>query len=221
MDRAEGALLVAEKALEEIRRLAGEVEKLQAAPSGAVSLLIDDEGSLVQIGPDGPKKLGTVRGRDGRDAVSIKATAVEDGVLRVSFTDGSITEAGMVAGPAGRDGIDADEFQEELEDGGRVLVRRAIRAGQIVKEYRHQTQAMLYRGVFREGQEYLPGDTVTFGGSLWHCNVPTSEKPLDNAGAKGPWTLAAKRGRDGKDGERGLLGPKGEKGDPGRDGGKW
>ncbi|EOB5418213.1 phage portal protein, partial [Escherichia coli] len=29
---------------------------------------------------------------------------------------------------------------------------------------------MLYRGVFRAGETYHPGDTVTWGGSLWHCN---------------------------------------------------
>ncbi|HBD7930491.1 TPA: phage portal protein, partial [Escherichia coli] len=53
---------------------------------------------------------------------------------------------------------------------------------------------MLYRGVFRAGETYHPGDTVTWGGSLWHCNSMTADKPGD-AHASG-WTLAAKRGRD-------------------------
>lgn len=57
--------------------------------------------------------------------------------------------------------------------------------------------AMVYRGVFKSGYEYLPGDTVTWGGSLWHCDEQTQDKPGET-GSKG-WTLAAKRGRDGRD----------------------
>ncbi|EKK73682.1 carbohydrate binding domain protein [Escherichia coli 88.0221] len=53
---------------------------------------------------------------------------------------------------------------------------------------------MLYRGVFRIGETYHPGDTVTWGGSLWHCNSMTGDKPGE-AHSSG-WTLAAKRGRD-------------------------
>ncbi len=61
--------------------------------------------------------------------------------------------------------------------------------------------SVIYKGVFREGDEYSPGDTVTWGGSLWHCNEATKDKPLD--GSKS-WTLCAKKGRDGKDGRNGI-----------------
>lgn len=53
---------------------------------------------------------------------------------------------------------------------------------------------MIYRGVFKEGDYYLHGDVATFGGSLWHCDKETKEKP----GTCNDWTLAAKKGRDGK-----------------------
>ncbi len=56
---------------------------------------------------------------------------------------------------------------------------------------------MIYKGVFKSGQAYLPGDTVTWGGSLWHCDEQTQDKPGET-GSKG-WTLATKRGRDGRD----------------------
>lgn len=59
---------------------------------------------------------------------------------------------------------------------------------------------MIYRGVFSPG-DYLPGDTVTWAGSLWHCEDPTSDKPGETS-SKG-WRLAVKRGRDGKDGTNG------------------
>jgi hypothetical protein len=53
---------------------------------------------------------------------------------------------------------------------------------------------LIYKGVWQAG-EYKRGATVTWGGSLWHCNKATDTKPGDS----GDWTLAAKRGRDGKD----------------------
>ncbi|EIQ21535.1 putative portal -like protein [Shigella flexneri K-315] len=53
---------------------------------------------------------------------------------------------------------------------------------------------MLYRGVFRAGETYHPGDMVTWGGSLWHCNSMTEDKPGEAHSSA--WTLAAKRGRD-------------------------
>ncbi|EIC82156.1 hypothetical protein [Serratia sp. M24T3] len=56
---------------------------------------------------------------------------------------------------------------------------------------------LIYRGVFKHGEGYQPGDSVTWGGSLWHCDIDTSDKPGE-LGSKG-WTLAVKRGRDGKD----------------------
>ncbi|CAH0650533.1 MULTISPECIES: phage portal protein [unclassified Pseudomonas] len=59
---------------------------------------------------------------------------------------------------------------------------------------------MIYRGVFSAG-DYLPGDTVTWAGSLWHCDESTCDKPGE-PGSKG-WRLAVKRGRDGKNGTNG------------------
>ncbi len=59
---------------------------------------------------------------------------------------------------------------------------------------------MIYRGVFSPG-EHMPGDMVTWAGSLWHCDEPTTDKPGE-VGSKG-WTLAVKRGRDGKAGTNG------------------
>lgn len=57
--------------------------------------------------------------------------------------------------------------------------------------------SMIYRGVFREGDDYTQGDTTTWAGSLWHCEDATKEKPIDGSKC---WKLVAKRGRDGKDG---------------------
>jgi hypothetical protein len=55
--------------------------------------------------------------------------------------------------------------------------------------------AMIYRGVYADGSAYVAGDTVTWAGSLWHCNEATSEKP----GNGKSWTLSVKQGRNGRD----------------------
>lgn len=55
---------------------------------------------------------------------------------------------------------------------------------------------MIYLGVYSKEKEYEPGDVVTWGGSLWHCNEQTKDKPGEH-NSKG-WILIVKRGRDAK-----------------------
>jgi hypothetical protein len=95
------------------------------------------------------------------------------------------------------DGV-ADVKLEAIEREFTVTTRRSSGAEEVKTI---SLPVMLYRGVYKEGQEYLGGDTVTWGGSLWHCDSNTADKPGE-LGSKG-WTLAAKRGRDGKDGVNG------------------
>jgi len=102
-------------------------------------------------------------------------------------------------GANGRDGVNGlgfDDFEEEMLDNGRVIVRRYT-SGDRVKECRHQTATMIYRGVYIHGKQYERGDVVTWSGATWHANVVTVTKP--DEGHK-DWTLMVKRGRDGKDG---------------------
>jgi len=55
---------------------------------------------------------------------------------------------------------------------------------------------MVYKGIWKEGS-YKQGSTVTTGGSLWHCNKDTTDKP----GTSEAWQLCAKKGTDGRDGK--------------------
>jgi hypothetical protein len=55
---------------------------------------------------------------------------------------------------------------------------------------------MVYKGIWKEGA-YTKGSTVTTGGSLWHCNKDTTDKP----GTSESWQLCAKKGTDGRDGK--------------------
>ena len=54
---------------------------------------------------------------------------------------------------------------------------------------------LAYMGVFDAEKHYQKGDLVTHGGSMWHCNEASSNKPDESGGA---WTLCVKKGRDAK-----------------------
>lgn len=117
-----------------------------------------------------------------------------------------------VNGKDGEDGIGFDDLQ--IEQRGERSFALVFSRGTERREFSMSVPVMIYRGVFRDGAQYTRGDTVTWGGSLWHCDVDTTEKP---EGAAKHWTLCAKRGRDGRDGERGEQGPEGKAGKDLRD----
>lgn len=124
------------------------------------------------------------------------------GELVVTLSNGEVQKLGLVVGKdgddgkPGRDGFNLENFDAKVMDDGRTVLLSFIG-----KDLDYSVElgfpVMLYRGVFTEGS-YSKGDTVTWGGSLWHCDADTTEsKPGD--GSK-DWTLCAKKGRDGKDG---------------------
>jgi hypothetical protein len=93
------------------------------------------------------------------------------------------------------DGVAATEVVQD--DDLRSFSVTVTRSSGATEQKKFSTPVMVYRGVFKAGSVYQPGDTVTWGGSLWHCDDATSDKPGE-INSKG-WTLAAKRGRDGRD----------------------
>jgi hypothetical protein len=66
----------------------------------------------------------------------------------------------------------------------------------VAHSYELEFPVPIDRGVFKEGEPYVRGDVVTWGGSLWIAQKATSAKPdSPDSGFR----LAVKRGRDGKD----------------------
>ncbi|XUA20712.1 phage gp6-like head-tail connector protein [Citrobacter sp. OP27] len=147
-----------------------------------------------------PSKNGT----DGRDALQLEVAPFID--KEKSYPRGSYaTHAGglwrsyektygmrgwecLVDGVSGIDVANADE---------RNFTVTVTRASGAVETKTFAVPTLIYRGVFKAGEVYKPGDTVTWGGSMWHCDEESADKPGEN-GSKG-WTLATKRGRDGRD----------------------
>ncbi|MEG8222423.1 hypothetical protein OSJ57_17610 [Sphingomonas sp. HH69] len=185
--------MVAEKALEQIKALEAKIEKLEAAPKRAVSFFIDEGGALNEISSDGTvNNIGRVRGAD---AVGVASANVKNDRLYIVMSDGTEADAGHVRGESGKDGIPfgVDDLNMSLMEDGRTI-RLAFAKGETEYAFQIGVPTMIYRGVYREGSAYEQGDTVTWGGSLWHADKATSGKP-----DSGDWTLAAKRGRDGRD----------------------
>ena len=92
--------------------------------------------------------------------------------------------------------LDQTAFDEAFE-----LVKNYIDRNCDILEERLKTlemHALKFRGVWAEGA-YQPGDSVSFGGSLWTCSLHTRMKPAPDCG---DWVLTVRRGRDGKDGTK-------------------
>jgi integrin beta 3 len=110
-------------------------------------------------------------------------------------------------GKDGRDAFELDQFAMTLSDDQLEYVW-TFGAGETRKEFRFPRPS--YREVFKAGETYRAGDSVTWGGSSWIAMRETTAKPETDDS----WRLAVKRGRDGKDGKNGE---KGERGAAGRD----
>lgn len=143
-------------------------------------------------------------GADGRDALTLEVLPFideEKSYPRGSYAthNGGLWRAyekshGMRGWECLVDGVAGIDIQHSEQRTFTLTVNRTSGTSE-TKSF--DVPVMIYQGVFESGQEYLPGDTVTWGGSLWHCDEQTQDKPGE-AGSKG-WTLAAKRGRDGRD----------------------
>lgn len=170
----------------------------------AMAALVIKDGADGRDGRDGQK------GEPGRDAAQLDILPSINEQRTYARGTFATHKGGLWRTTRTTDGMDgweclidgvAEVEYEPSEADPRIIGVKTIMSSGKTSSVVIQVPAMRYCGVFRDGEEYAPGDTVTWGGSLWHCNAQTKEKPLD--GSKS-WQLAAKRGRDGKDGRDGI-----------------
>lgn len=109
-----------------------------------------------------------------------------------------------VDGRNGRDALELENFEIGLAEDGRTLTMVLARGEQRV-ERQIKLAHVLYRGIYKVGEQYSRGDSVTWGGSTWIAMRDTQSKPETDDS----WKLAVKRGRDGRDGAAGPRGPEG------------
>lgn len=103
---------------------------------------------------------------------------------------------------------------EAAEDGRTLGIAMRMTDGKVVEKVL-QVPVVIYRGIWREDQEYTRGDSTTRDGCTWVLMAEKQAgKPGDEASG---WQMSVKRGRDGRDGNRGEKGDAGREGRPGRD----
>lgn len=150
-------------------------------------------GERGEPGPAGPAGPQGERGVDGlRGEAGLPG---EPGEAGPRGPRGERGERGL-DGREGKDGRDGIATRDELL----TLVRDAV-AERVATVVAETVAAELknwpkpeYKGVWAEGGEYLRGNFATWGGSMWHANVDTTDRP----GESDAWTLAVKHGRDGR-----------------------
>lgn len=168
-----------------------------AARLQAVEARQPEKGADGQHGRDG---VDGAPGRDGRDG--IQGLPGEKGLDGRDGKDGA----------NGRDGIDGlgfDDLSVEY-DGVRGFTLRFVRGDQ-AKAFTFTLPVPVYRGVFKDGEDYTKSDTATWGGSVWIALKDTKERP----GRNDDWQLMVKQGNEGKSAfaiaqERGFQGTKQE-----------
>lgn len=171
-------------------------------PQDGKSISLDDVAPVILAEID--RKIASLpKAQDGTNGVGLAGALIDrSGDLVVTLSNGEAVKLGPVVGKDGNpgkpgtDGFNLEDFDATVMDDGRTVLLSFDR-GDLAYKVELGFPVMIYRGVFKEG-EYSKGDTVTWGGSLWHCDAEkTKEKPGDGSTA---WTLCAKKGRDGKDG---------------------
>lgn len=199
------------------RTVAAEVRKATEILQARITDLENRKPEKGEPGEKGDK------GDKGESGVGIAGAMIDrTGELIVTLANGELLPLGQIVGKDGQPGRDGERGKDGADGLGfddLEVIQSDVRnfsfvfkRNDRVKSFDFTLPVMLYAGVFQAGNTYGAGDTVTCGGSLWHCNAHTIERPGEQSS---DWTLIAKRGRDGKDGGKGA------KGDPGANGKSW
>jgi hypothetical protein len=146
-------------------------------------------------GADGLAGKDGAPGLNGKDGAGVAGAVIDrTGGLVLTLANGEAKALGRVVGADGNDGLGFDDMAVEY-DGERAITVRYAR-GDKVKEMAIFMPVVIDRGVYKENTDYVPGDAVTWKGSLWIAQRNSRAKP-DEASLE--WRLAVKRGRDGRD----------------------
>ncbi len=164
-------------------------------------------------GQDGAPGTDGKDGKAGRDAMEIEPLSEIDVTRSYARRTYAIHNGGLWISRRSQPGIDSWECVlrglgnvrlEQGEDARTFKVCTDMSDGTSSK-HEFALPAMIWKGVYKTGTDYVVGDTVTWDGSTWHCCVATNQTP----GLVKDWKLIAKRGQNGKDGERGERGERG------------
>jgi hypothetical protein len=211
-DGADGTSVTIDDVLPALEKRVAEYLDEIPRPKDGASVTLDDVQPMISAEIE--RRMGELPkakdgrdgtdGENGRDGLGLAGAFIDrDGELVITLSNGEVKKLGAVVGKdgepgkPGRDGFNLEDFDATVMDDGRTVLL-SFERGDLSYKVELGFPVMLYRGVYREDSAYERGDTVTWGGSLWHLNADrATEKPGDGSRE---WTLAAKKGRDGRDG---------------------
>lgn len=178
-----------------VQRAVSAIKVPQPEPLPDIVQMVKDAVAVMPKPEDGEP------GEDGKDALQLEILpsinpekayargtyAIHQGGLWRSYQK----TTGMNGWECLVDGISDIDITQRDE---RNFTVTAIKSSGDRTEKTFSVPVMIYRDIFKDGEKYFPGDSVTWGGSVWYCNEATGDKPGED-GSKG-WKLAVKRGRD-------------------------
>lgn len=163
------------------------------------------QGETGAQGPAGPQGEKGTDGLPGRDGMSVHGP---QGIQGEKGLDGA-------NGRDGRNGQDAILGNVKMSYDGARTVTWTFKDGTPIEGGVWSLPIPLDMGVFKEGTNYVRGDTVTWGGSLYIAQRDTEAKPGQASDDSRAWRLAVKKGADGKQGQKGDSGDRGPRGEQG------
>lgn len=165
------------------------------------------QGRAGEPGKDGVAKDGR-DGRDGkdgdpgRDAALIEPLAAIDPARSYPRGTWAKHNGGLWLSRATTDGmtgwdciVSGVSLEIEQGENPRQFTMRARSSDGSASLQTFSLPVLIYQEVWKDGA-YERGDCVTWGGSVWHCQRDTTEKPAFGCA---DWKLMVKEGRPGKD----------------------
>jgi hypothetical protein len=198
--------LVASLVAEEVQRAVAAIP----APQDGKSVGVEDVAPLIaeevaKAVAEIPVPKDGADGKDGSDGRGVKELLIDrEGQLVATMDDGEMKTLGPVVGRDGKpgenghDGFSLDDFDCQPVD--ERTIKLMFTRGEVMHSFELEFPVIIDRGVYKEGESYVRGDAVTWGGSLWIAQAETKAKP---DGPDSGWRLAVKKGRDGKDAKNG------------------
>jgi hypothetical protein len=158
------------------------------------------EREIVPLKAENAELKARIAQLEARPETRVIEALKDAGELVLTLSDGRLIRTGIRDGEKGSDGLNGfnlEDFDVAKGADGRTFVLSFDR-GDTRHEYELTFPCPVYCGIFKEGEQYVPGDLATWGGELWHCDKETKAKPGTE-----DWTLAVKKGRNGKDAKNG------------------
>lgn len=223
VDGKDGASVSTEDVIPALKEYVEELVKaIPAARDGAdgingkdadpelVKQLVADAVAAIPVPKDGRDGTDGKDGVDGKDAI---APTVEEvaATFERRFSDLSLSWERQARdvfdkaadrmpiplnGKDGRDALEIESFDINLDDDGRTLTF-SMKRGDVGFNKSIKLACLLDRGTFSPAATYEKGDGVSYGGAFW---IAKCDNPQGVPGSgETDWRRAVNRGRDGKD----------------------